>query len=88
MPAPRVPRAVRDGLIALHAHGTRTWFLRRKVAARAQGLGYEATATWIMDNKKEYAAGLFHGFAVDDPAADVADVVRVYTVESGEEVKE
>jgi hypothetical protein len=59
----QVPQKVLDGLMAVRDSGLTNMMDRPMVARLAARMGFEATAVWVRTHTKDYAEGVFHGFA-------------------------
>jgi len=62
----RVSEDVMRGLDAVRESGLTNMLARDTVARLAREWGFEATARWIETHHKQYAEGLFAGFAVKE----------------------
>lgn len=62
----RIPAAVWEGLEAVRQSGYTNMFDRPRVIELAEMMGYDDTAAWVRENRREYAAGLFAGFVTDE----------------------
>ena len=62
----KVPKAVLDGLEAVRRSGLTNMLDRPVVAELAEEFGFEETARWIKTRRREYAVGIFHGFAAKE----------------------
>jgi len=63
MPKVKVPKAVLDGLEAVRRSGLTNMLDRPVVAQLAEEFGFEEAARWIRARPKDFAAGIFQGFA-------------------------
>jgi len=66
--AVKVPADVLEGLEYVRESGETNMFDRRAVQKIASREGYYATLLWLEDHQKEYAEGIFSGFAVSEEA--------------------
>ena len=62
----KVPQDVLDGLMAVRDSGLTNMFDRPMVARLAARMGFGAAAEWVKTHTKDYAEGVFHGFAAQE----------------------
>ena len=62
----KVPKAVLDGLEAVRRSGLTNMLDRPVVAELAEEFGFEEAAHWIRTRRRDYAAGIFHGFTATE----------------------
>ena len=58
-----VSAEVLEGLEAVRGSGKTNMFDRPRVIELAFEMGYEETGFWVQENRKQYAEGIFRGFA-------------------------
>jgi len=63
-----VSEDVLAGLEAVRLSGKTNMFDRPRVIELAFEMGYDAAAIWLGENKRQYAEGIFRGFAAAEPA--------------------
>jgi len=61
----RVPKGVLEGLEAVRESGVTNMLNRPVVARLAEEMGFKEAARWIETHRKEYAEGIFRGFAAE-----------------------
>jgi len=61
-----VTREVLDGLEAVRTSGLTNMLDRPVVIELARRMGFDETARWIEDHRKEYAEGIFRGFEAQE----------------------
>ena len=62
----KVPQKVLEGIMAVRNGGLTNMLDRPVVARLAEWNGFEEAAQWVRSHPKEYAEGLFHGFAAQE----------------------
>ena len=62
MPGIRVSEAILEGLEAVRQSGLTNMLDRPVVIRLARELGYEESAKWVEEHRKEYAEAIFGGF--------------------------
>lgn len=58
----RVTQQVFEGITAVRNTGLTNMFDVNQVSVIAAGMGYLEAADWVLNNKGEYANGIFAGF--------------------------
>ena len=59
----RVPADVLEGLEAVRLSGKTNMLDAPRVIELAFEMGHDATALWVYENRRQYAEGIFRGFA-------------------------
>ena len=59
----KVPQKVLDGIVAVRDGGLTNMLDRPMVTRLARRMGFEDAAEWVRTHPKEYAEGVFMGFA-------------------------
>lgn len=62
----KVPADVMEGLEAVRLSGKTNMLDAPRVIELAFEMGHEAAAFWVYENRKQYAEGIFRGFAPED----------------------
>jgi len=62
----KVPKAVFDGLEAVRRSGLTNMLDRPVVAELAEEFGFEEAALWVNAHRREFAEGIFLGFAAEE----------------------
>ena len=62
MPGTKVSEAVLEGIEAVRESGLTNMLDRPVVIRLARELGYEESAKWVEEHRKEYAEAIFGGF--------------------------
>lgn len=62
----RVSKKVYEGLEAVRVSGATNMFDYPAVLRYAQEWGYEETAQWLKEHKREYSQGVFNGFEIEE----------------------
>ena len=61
-----IPAAVFEGLEAVRRSGLTNMFDRPRVIEIAELWGYDETAAWLREHRKQYCEGIFAGFVADE----------------------
>ncbi len=62
----RIPAIVWEGLETVRQCGATNMLDRPRVIELAEMMGFEETAEWVREHRREYAVGLFGGFVTDE----------------------
>jgi len=62
----KVPKAVLDGLDDVRRSGLTNMLDHRVVAELAEEFGFEEAARWVKAHRREFAEGIFRGFAAKE----------------------
>lgn len=62
----KVPQKVYSGIEAVRKSGKTNMLDRNAVQVLCSDMGYYEAVTWLEDNQREYASGIFVGFEVQE----------------------